>query len=362
MATMPRARAGGAASRKPRARAGSSAPRAAVRRPRARARGPRAARRAARGAHRGAGRRARARVVGGELDVPGHPQAERAVLPGERHAHKAPAETWRLRAALPPPRTATITPELLAALAQVEGAGNPVARTYWRWRVAGTPSRSIGRLPARSACTRSPIGTFREAKRYCIRDHVVPRTPAGTRWFTLYACGAEPRDRDDLGPARRGVGDPAPPDRAAARQKQDLAAVIHLCGAGRATLRAPRLPAHPGQRCGDHDSARYLARVDAHEAPLRPARRRGIEHLGEEIAMRPRPALSIWLLGLALLIGGVAPPAPPAAAQAAKPIKIGFTGRRPHGHRRPARQGHGERVHHVPRRGRGIRWPAARWS
>lgn len=39
--------------------------------------------------------------------------------------------------------------------------------------------------------------------------------------------------------------------------------------------------------------------------------------------MRPRPALSIWLLGLALLIGGVAPP-PPADAQAAKPIKIGF--------------------------------------
>jgi len=28
--------------------------------------------------------------------------------------------------------TVVITPELLAALAQVEGAGNPVARTYWR--------------------------------------------------------------------------------------------------------------------------------------------------------------------------------------------------------------------------------------
>jgi len=27
--------------------------------------------------------------------------------------------------------TAAITPELLAALAQVEGAGNPLARTYW---------------------------------------------------------------------------------------------------------------------------------------------------------------------------------------------------------------------------------------
>ena len=31
--------------------------------------------------------------------------------------------------------TAVVSPELLAALAQVEGAGNPVARTYWRWQL-----------------------------------------------------------------------------------------------------------------------------------------------------------------------------------------------------------------------------------
>ena len=39
--------------------------------------------------------------------------------------------------------------------------------------------------------------------------------------------------------------------------------------------------------------------------------------------MRPRHVLSIWLLGFALLTGGVAL-SPPAAAQAKKPIKIGF--------------------------------------
>ena len=31
--------------------------------------------------------------------------------------------------------TVSIPPELLAALAQVESAGNPVATTYWRWRL-----------------------------------------------------------------------------------------------------------------------------------------------------------------------------------------------------------------------------------
>jgi len=46
---------------------------------------------------------------------------------------KAPAQTWRQYGPLfAKHSTAVITPELLAALAQVEGSGNPMARTYWR--------------------------------------------------------------------------------------------------------------------------------------------------------------------------------------------------------------------------------------
>jgi len=45
--------------------------------------------------------------------------------------NKAPAETWRQYAPLfREYSTASITPELLAALAQVESAGNPLATTY----------------------------------------------------------------------------------------------------------------------------------------------------------------------------------------------------------------------------------------
>src|SRR5947209_20550750 len=49
---------------------------------------------------------------------------------------KTPPETWRQYGPLfREHSTAVITPELLAALAQVEAGGNPVAQTYWRWRV-----------------------------------------------------------------------------------------------------------------------------------------------------------------------------------------------------------------------------------
>src|SRR6185503_17683180 len=69
--------------------------------------------------------------------------------------------------------TAVITPELLAALAQVESSGNPVARTYWRWQLASDPFELY--RPASSAVGMYQItdATFAEAKRYCIRDHRV---------------------------------------------------------------------------------------------------------------------------------------------------------------------------------------------
>src|SRR5262250_2427877 len=53
---------------------------------------------------------------------------------------KTPSETWRQYEPLfRRHSTAVITPELLAALAQVEGEGNPVARTYWRWQFTWNP-------------------------------------------------------------------------------------------------------------------------------------------------------------------------------------------------------------------------------
>jgi len=54
-----------------------------------------------------------------------------ALIPGE--SNKAPTETWRQYAPLfREYSTTSISPELLAALVQVESAGNPIARTYWQ--------------------------------------------------------------------------------------------------------------------------------------------------------------------------------------------------------------------------------------
>ena len=99
---------------------------------------------------------------------------------------KTPEETWRSYAAIfREHATAVITPEFLAALAQIEGAGNPVAQTYWRWRLTAEPFDVY--RPASSAVGMYQItdGTFAEAKRYCIHDHAVVEEG---HWKKVHSC------------------------------------------------------------------------------------------------------------------------------------------------------------------------------
>ena len=187
---------------------------------------------------------------------------------------KRPAETWRQYATLfHEHSTPVMTPELLAALAQVEGAGNPVARTYWRWRLSWNPFELY--RPASSAVGMYQITdpTFREARRYCIHDHVVVEDGPWHEWKSCWFNGLYMRvvpshaveltsallDRSVASTiARQRVG------AATLQQKQDLAAIIHLCGAGPGDAYARRgFRLTPAQKCGDHDVKGYLGQVNA---------------------------------------------------------------------------------------------------
>jgi hypothetical protein len=187
---------------------------------------------------------------------------------------KSLPETWRQYGPLfREHSTAVITPELLAALAQVEGAGNPVARTYWRWQLTWNPLELY--RPASSAVGMYQItdAAFEEAKRYCIRDHRVvedgPWHDFSSCWFNRLYTRVVPSHAVELTAARldRAVAGALEHRRLAAatlQKKQDLAAVIHLCGltAGHAYVtRGFRLVPH--QRCGDHDVEQYLTHVNA---------------------------------------------------------------------------------------------------
>jgi hypothetical protein len=194
-------------------------------------------------------------------------------FPADRTLAKTPAETWREYGSLfREHSTSVITPEFLAALAQVEGSGNPVARTYWRWHLTWNPFEMY--QPASSSVGMYQItdATFQIARRYCIRDHVVvedgPWNDVNSCWFNSLYSRVVPSHAIELTAALldREVNNITTRQRivsATLQQKQDLAAVIHLCGAGAGEVYAARkFRPVPGQRCGDHDVGYYLARVN----------------------------------------------------------------------------------------------------
>jgi hypothetical protein len=188
--------------------------------------------------------------------------------------NKTPTETWRQYAPLfRKYSTDVMTPDLLAALAQVEGSGNPVARTYWRWTFTPAPFEVY--RPASSAVGMYQItdGTFAEAKRYCIRRHRVIEDGSWddwqSCWFNRLYMRVLPSNAVELTSAYldRAVANALarhPGRFVPLERKQDLAALIHLCGAGAGDSYVRHgLQLREGQRCGDHEAQDYIARVKA---------------------------------------------------------------------------------------------------
>jgi DTW domain-containing protein YfiP len=116
-------------------------------------------------------------------------------------------------------------------------------------------------------------GTFAEARRFCIHKHVVvedgPWNEPKSCWFNSLYIRTVPSNAVELTAAyldrhvaltlrRYGIRG------ASLQQKQNLAAVIHVCGAGAGRRYAARgLKLSSGQRCGDHSVATYVSKVNA---------------------------------------------------------------------------------------------------
>jgi hypothetical protein len=115
-------------------------------------------------------------------------------------------------------------------------------------------------------------GTFVEARKYCIRDHQVfaegPWHDVGSCWFNSFYSRTVPSHSIQLTAAylHRSVVQTLaarPNLKSTPAQWQRLAAVIHLCGTKRGEVFAKRgFKLAPGERCGSHNVARYLGRID----------------------------------------------------------------------------------------------------
>ena len=115
-------------------------------------------------------------------------------------------------------------------------------------------------------------GTFIEARKYCIRDHTVvtegPWHDLSSCWFNAFYTRTLPshaveltaaylhQSVVDILAARRAV-------KASRAEKQQLAAVIHLCGLKRGEAFAGHgFRVARGEVCGAHSLQRYLTQID----------------------------------------------------------------------------------------------------
>jgi len=186
--------------------------------------------------------------------------------------YKTPEQTWRTYGVLfRRYATPTIPASLLASLAQQEGSGNPLVRTYWRFAWVSRPF-DIYR-PASSAVGMYQItdGTFAAARHYCVHDHAVVREGSWDDWHACWFNGlytrVVPADAVELTAAyldvtvnqilaRHALAATAP-------RVRHIAATVHLCGPAAAEAYAARgLRFNAATRCGDHDPRAYLRRVD----------------------------------------------------------------------------------------------------
>lgn len=196
------------------------------------------------------------------------------LFPVSDQLYKTPRETWDAYGNLfREHATRVITADLLAALAQVEANGNPIVRTYWSWSPRTHPFEVY--RPASSAVGLFQItdGTFEQARRYCIHNHVVVEDGAwddpDSCWFNALYTRTVPSHAVELTSAYldRQVAQITQRfrnPRLTLSDKHALATVVHLCGAGAAAIHARRgYRFVAGHRCGDHDQSRYVRKVGA---------------------------------------------------------------------------------------------------
>jgi hypothetical protein len=113
---------------------------------------------------------------------------------------------------------------------------------------------------------------FAEARQLCIRNHIVVED---TCWSSQFHTRVLPSHAIELTAVylNRNLGAILAGRRSAElnrERKHELAAIIHLCGAGTAKAYAQHgFSLSAGERCGDHEVATYLARVKAMEREFR---------------------------------------------------------------------------------------------
>lgn len=172
--------------------------------------------------------------------------------------------------------TEIISPTFLAALAQVESSGNHLATPKWRFRWSGSVWRWFAPESTSVGLFQLTDGTYQKAKKFCIHKGQVARDGPWHDWHSCWFNWAYLRisasDSIEMTSAflHHEVTTALAGRKTSLENQRRLAAVIHLCGRGRARafIRSGFALGSAG-RCGRHDVRDYVETVESYERELR---------------------------------------------------------------------------------------------
>lgn len=198
----------------------------------------------------------------------------------DSHFNKTPAETWTAYKPLfRKHSTELIRPELLAALAQLESQGNPIARTYWTWNWSLNPFEVYAPASSSVGMLQMTNGTYNVARRFCIHNGQVVREG---KWYNVRSCWFNgvynrliPTHAIEMTAAYLHTTTAAllknyPGKFLGVMQQQDVPAIVHLCGRQRAeTILLRDVFSVSGEKCGTHAIESYLKRINKYRATFK---------------------------------------------------------------------------------------------
>ncbi len=171
--------------------------------------------------------------------------------------------------------TELMTSDFLAALAQAESGGNPIAGPGWKLKLTADFSRIYAPQSSSLGLYQITDGFYKRAKNYCIKEGKVVRKNPWFKfkncWTRLFYSRLVPSHAIEMTSAyltlttdkilkkykKKGV-------RRAVRQT--IAAITHLCGSAVAKSYVRRnFRARKGRKCGSHNLSRYIKRIKAYQ-------------------------------------------------------------------------------------------------
>lgn len=184
-------------------------------------------------------------------------------LPLSNSFYKTPAETWDSYGELFETYSSNrLAPEFLAALAQTESMGNPLALTYWSLSASINPYRWFSPASTATGILQVTSPTWKEMKNYCLHEsRLITHAKTGmcrgnlfrfrifashsvhlvSAWFHKFLENKRLNDRDT----------------------RKLLSVLHLCGKSKAKrFLRNSLNFNSIGRCGSHNPKAYHAKLE----------------------------------------------------------------------------------------------------